>query len=432
MKAEEGERGGKKAERGLKKGPWTPAEDAILVEHVRRHGEGNWNAVQRHSGLARCGKSCRLRWANHLRPNLKKGSFTPDEELLILRLHAQLGNKWARMAAQLPGRTDNEIKNYWNTRLKRRQRAGLPIYPPELQEAVGFDHQLKQQASTLLRTPPPLPPPPSAAEFNARLPSLRPAPLLDPAIFRPSSGMTLPPLPQNLFSCHLGFGFPLSPASPPPTPTSLFQQQQQLGPGNYEVSRPQRLPPVPWPTMAKMELPSCQLFPEPVGGRDGLTSSGLLEALLQDAHVPEDMKLGELLALPTVGEQEAVWEHVFFGGDSSEAIKETSQGCSLGSATKLEGLDCDMALLAGSKNKSDPRSDANTEQDDISALLDIPAPPVSMIPEWCNTDSTESPAMVDNETGLDIHQLASPVSIASSDHDWNISSWPWNNMPGIC
>ncbi|XP_068662115.1 transcription factor GAMYB-like [Aristolochia californica] len=116
----------------LKKGPWTSAEDAILVDYVKKHGEGNWNSVQKHSGLFRCGKSCRLRWANHLRPNLKKGAFTPDEERLIIELHAKLGNKWARMAAHLPGRTDNEIKNYWNTRIKRRQRAGLPLYPPDV------------------------------------------------------------------------------------------------------------------------------------------------------------------------------------------------------------------------------------------------------------------------------------------------------------
>ncbi|KAL3530156.1 hypothetical protein ACH5RR_009478 [Cinchona calisaya] len=116
----------------LKKGPWTTAEDAILHEYVTKHGEGNWNAVQKHSGLARCGKSCRLRWANHLRPDLKKGAFTPEEERHIIELHAKMGNKWARMAAELPGRTDNEIKNYWNTRIKRRQRAGLPIYPPDI------------------------------------------------------------------------------------------------------------------------------------------------------------------------------------------------------------------------------------------------------------------------------------------------------------
>ncbi|XP_056850692.1 transcription factor MYB120-like [Raphanus sativus] len=116
----------------LKKGPWTAAEDETLAAYVRENGEGNWNAVQKNTGLARCGKSCRLRWANHLRPNLRKGSFTGEEERLIIQLHAQLGNKWARMAAQLPGRTDNEIKNYWNTRLKRLQRQGLPIYPPDI------------------------------------------------------------------------------------------------------------------------------------------------------------------------------------------------------------------------------------------------------------------------------------------------------------
>jgi myb proto-oncogene protein len=85
----------------LKKGPWTAVEDAILTEYVRKHGEGNWNSVQRNTGLARCGKSCRLRWANHLRPNLKKGAFAPEEERLILELHAKYGNKWARMAAQV-------------------------------------------------------------------------------------------------------------------------------------------------------------------------------------------------------------------------------------------------------------------------------------------------------------------------------------------
>lgn len=85
----------------LKKGPWTTAEDAILVDYVKKHGEGNWNSVQKHSGLSRCGKSCRLRWANHLRPNLKKGAFTQEEERLIIELHAKMGNKWARMAAHV-------------------------------------------------------------------------------------------------------------------------------------------------------------------------------------------------------------------------------------------------------------------------------------------------------------------------------------------
>ncbi|RRT54689.1 hypothetical protein B296_00027961 [Ensete ventricosum] len=345
MKGGEGVGGGKKAvggagggEGGLKKGPWTPAEDAILMEHVRRHGEGNWNSVQRHSGLARCGKSCRLRWANHLRPNLKKGSFSPEEELLILRLHSQLGNKWARMAAHLPGRTDNEIKNYWNTRLKRRQRAGLLIYPTELQDGVGFDHyQLKHEAPTSLWTPPPLPSPSFAAEHKAQLPSLWPAPLLNDDGFRPPSGITLSPLRRNEFPGHLGFSFP---PSPPPNPTCLFPKQQ-LRLGHYQGTPPQLLWPLPWPPQGKMELPSCQVFSDPVGGGDDPTGRELLEALLQDERVTQEINIGELLALPTTDEQGALWEQIFGDGEG-QGVKETSQGCFLGSATKLEGLHCDM------------------------------------------------------------------------------------------
>nr|AXY87673.1 transcription factor GAMYB-like protein [Cymbidium sinense] len=133
----------------LKKGPWTTAEDALLISYVRKHGEGNWNAVQRHSGLLRCGKSCRLRWANHLRPHLKKGAFSPEEEQFIIQMHSKMGNRWARMAALLPGRTDNEIKNYWNTRVKRRSRAGLPLYPPKLSLQTSNENQLIQSASEL-------------------------------------------------------------------------------------------------------------------------------------------------------------------------------------------------------------------------------------------------------------------------------------------
>ncbi|PKU66516.1 Transcription factor GAMYB [Dendrobium catenatum] len=138
-----------KAPQSLKKGPWSAEEDALLMEYVKKHGEGNWNAVQKNIGLQRCGKSCRLRWANQLRPNLIKRSFTQEEENLIIKYHAELGNKWARMATYLPGRTDNEIKNFWNTRVKRRQRAGLPIYPPEIQAQVAM--KKRQMAFMLMQ-----------------------------------------------------------------------------------------------------------------------------------------------------------------------------------------------------------------------------------------------------------------------------------------
>ncbi|XP_078447842.1 transcription factor MYB65-like isoform X2 [Wolffia australiana] len=121
----------------LKKGPWTAGEDEILKRHVKKYGEGNWNSVQKRSGLTRCGKSCRLRWANHLKPNLKKGPFTQDEAQKIIEMHAKWGNKWAKMAAQLKGRTDNEIKNFWNTRVKRCARGKKPIYPPHIQPDIS-------------------------------------------------------------------------------------------------------------------------------------------------------------------------------------------------------------------------------------------------------------------------------------------------------
>ncbi|CAM0910096.1 unnamed protein product [Alopecurus aequalis] len=121
----------------LKKGPWTPDEDRRLRTYVEANGEGNWNQVQRNAGLNRCGKSCRLRWANHLRPHLKKGPFSKEEEQKIIELHAMHGNKWARMASALPGRTDNEIKNFWNTRSKRLSKAGLDLYPDGLLSRVA-------------------------------------------------------------------------------------------------------------------------------------------------------------------------------------------------------------------------------------------------------------------------------------------------------
>ncbi|MQM13871.1 hypothetical protein Taro_046798 [Colocasia esculenta] len=105
---------------GLKKGPWTPEEDQKLLAYIEQHGHGSWRALPAKAGLQRCGKSCRLRWTNYLRPDIKRGKFSLQEEQTIIQLHALLGNRWSAIASHLPKRTDNEIKNFWNTHLKRR------------------------------------------------------------------------------------------------------------------------------------------------------------------------------------------------------------------------------------------------------------------------------------------------------------------------
>uniref|UniRef100_A0A7N0TN32 Uncharacterized protein n=1 Tax=Kalanchoe fedtschenkoi TaxID=63787 RepID=A0A7N0TN32_KALFE len=112
--------GGGGGSRQYRRGLWTEEEDRILMEYVEVHGKGHWNRIAKKTGLKRCGKSCRLRWVNYLSPNVKRGSFTEQEEDLIIRLHKLLGNRWSLIAGRVPGRTDNQVKNYWNTHLSKR------------------------------------------------------------------------------------------------------------------------------------------------------------------------------------------------------------------------------------------------------------------------------------------------------------------------
>ncbi|XP_015063260.1 transcription factor MYB16 [Solanum pennellii] len=135
---------------GLKKGPWTPEEDQKLLAYIEEHGHGSWRALPTKAGLQRCGKSCRLRWTNYLRPDIKRGKFTLQEEQTIIQLHALLGNRWSAIATHLPKRTDNEIKNYWNTHLKKRLvKMGIdPVtHKPKNDALLSNDGQSKNAAN---------------------------------------------------------------------------------------------------------------------------------------------------------------------------------------------------------------------------------------------------------------------------------------------
>ncbi|CAL4896687.1 unnamed protein product [Urochloa decumbens] len=139
------------------KGAWTKEEDQRLVAYIKAHGEGCWRSLPKAAGLMRCGKSCRLRWINYLRPDLKRGNFTEEEDDIIINLHGLLGNKWSQIAGRLPGRTDNEIKNYWNTHIKRKLLArGIDPQthrPLSAVAAPSSNRQDKMAASRSSRSP---------------------------------------------------------------------------------------------------------------------------------------------------------------------------------------------------------------------------------------------------------------------------------------
>ncbi|KAL9141107.1 hypothetical protein ABFS82_14G081200 [Erythranthe guttata] len=143
----------------LRKGLWSPEEDEKLMKHITTYGHGCWSSVPKLAGLQRCGKSCRLRWINYLRPDLKRGTISLDEENLIIELHALLGNRWSQIAAQLPGRTDNEIKNLWNSSLKKKLRSkGIdPNTHKPLSEILLIDNDEKssQEITTTADEKPP-------------------------------------------------------------------------------------------------------------------------------------------------------------------------------------------------------------------------------------------------------------------------------------
>ncbi|KAM3700910.1 hypothetical protein ACJW31_05G133800 [Castanea mollissima] len=136
-----------KRNEGIRKGPWKAEEDEVLLNHVKKYGPRDWSSIRSKGLLQRTGKSCRLRWVNKLRPNLKNGcKFSVEEERVVIELQAQFGNKWARIATYLPGRTDNDVKNFWSSRQKRLARilqtSGTANKPQKNKRAVQTCHDV--------------------------------------------------------------------------------------------------------------------------------------------------------------------------------------------------------------------------------------------------------------------------------------------------
>nr|GMD41575.1 transcription factor RAX2-like [Ipomoea batatas]GMD47810.1 transcription factor RAX2-like [Ipomoea batatas] len=179
----------------VKKGPWSPEEDAKLKEYIEKQGTGgNWIALPQKAGLRRCGKSCRLRWLNYLRPNIKHGEFSDEEDRVICSLYASIGSRWSIIAAQLPGRTDNDIKNYWNTKLKKKL-MGL-VSSSSSSQKISRPHQT------------PYPPPSILSSSPYSSPSISsPPPLIKSTNYFPSPtfhALSIPPQHSSVAGAYVG------------------------------------------------------------------------------------------------------------------------------------------------------------------------------------------------------------------------------------
>ncbi|KAM0880151.1 hypothetical protein ACQ4PT_013772 [Festuca glaucescens] len=236
------------ADQELRRGPWTLDEDNLLMSYIACHGEGRWNLLARCSGLKRTGKSCRLRWLNYLKPDIRRGNLTAEEQLVILELHAKWGNRWSRIAQHLPGRTDNEIKNYWRTRVQKQARqlrvdANSAVFRDAVRSywMPRLLHDMAAAAS--MAAPPPL----VAEQHNGASCSQSPAAMVG----------------AEQMCCYAGGGVQPSPSVS--TSGSAAAAAAML--------------PTPVPCFSELNWDDQYYYPEIEGGAGALDSAGLLGSL---------------------------------------------------------------------------------------------------------------------------------------------------------
>ncbi|KAF3443668.1 hypothetical protein FNV43_RR13358 [Rhamnella rubrinervis] len=441
--------GGAESTGGLKKGPWTAAEDSILVEYVKKHGEGNWNAVQKNSGLARCERL-----------------FTPDEERIIIELHAKLGNKWARMASQLPGRTDNEIKNYWNTRMKRRQRAGLPLYPHEVQQEVASFHLQHQHQQQQQRNPNP------SSSSSSSLSSLLSTSL-------PRKPSYAPPFPlHESLNFSLGANQMQSQhpsvlySHPPATDVHQFKffADNNSNNGGFSCRFPWFLrsgrprlrrcsviafgarpleAPIPY------ELPSNQTPQQstltPASSNTSTGCEGYMGANSSNANDVYDFGTQELQLgrssglLDVVLVESRTKSHKSMAAESlatnkgKEIIEEQGLKKSMETSTAENQTSSSQSSIGMYKPSEDPlMEDMNSMDDDLMSLLNN-FPSTMPVPDWyrrsstvCNGQSSSAGISGGSARVEEVPQNMSPTPAPAPKHDQNLDACYWNNMPSIC
>lgn len=173
-----------------------------LKAYLEKHGTGgNWIALPQKAGLKRCGKSCRLRWLNYLRPDIKHGGFTKEEDNVIYALYKKIGSRWSVIASQLPGRTDNDVKNYWNTKLKKKMMAAQTSLSTTAAAATAANTNL------IHHSPAPSPPPLLLAIPTIKTETYTCDDFLTPISQGPSSALA--PIDPSFMLCH-NSSFPMA------------------------------------------------------------------------------------------------------------------------------------------------------------------------------------------------------------------------------